>query len=507
MNGLCRKARGASSADRRRWRCRDSPDMYRIFTPGARSRVAGPARSRSSAASRHRSAPCPLCARSSRTRPARRRRWRPPARRSRSTSAPRIPACGRLLHRPPGESFPSLWPSAVADRLGDRFLDPRQVDLENRAAVRLAVDRDVAVGLLDGAVDGGKAEAAALARRLGGEERLEEPRARLVVHADAGVADRQHHVGPGLHAHVLAGRLVQIDIGGLDHQLAAARHGVARIGRQVDDHLLHLRRVGFDAPDAGQSSAGSARYCCPSRRRSIGSIVGDDVVEVEHARLRGRAAAERQQVPRQRGGALAGIDDLVHEAAHRDSPSGISERSSSAYPGDDGQHVVEVAGDAAGQPSDRVHFLRVGRLLLELQALADIAEDQDGALRPRPSRRAPARRCARPATSVPLRDTSSDGLLHRRPRTRSRNARATGLSTALASFSCEQFQQLGRRFAASVGARPAGEGLGDRIEEGDAAVAHRVTSTASPMLERVAAKSRRAVAPGSRHPGQHASRR
>ena len=50
----------------------------------------------------------------------------------------------------------------------------RQVDPHGRALAGLAVDLDVAAGLLDEAVDHAEPEAGALALGLGGEERLED---------------------------------------------------------------------------------------------------------------------------------------------------------------------------------------------------------------------------------------------------------------------------------------------------------------------------------------------
>ncbi len=42
--------------------------------------------------------------------------------------------------------------------------------------------------------------------------------------------------------------LVEYNIGRLDDEFAAVRHGVAGVDRQVDHHLVHLRGVGFDMP-------------------------------------------------------------------------------------------------------------------------------------------------------------------------------------------------------------------------------------------------------------------
>ena len=46
---------------------------------------------------------------------------------------------------------------------------------------------------------------------------------------------------------------------------------------------------------------------------------------------------------------------------------------------DHGEQVVEVVGDAAGQPPDRLQLLRLTQLLLEVPALADVAADRLGA--------------------------------------------------------------------------------------------------------------------------------
>ena len=46
-------------------------------------------------------------------------------------------------------------------------------------------------------------------------------------------------------------RLVEIDVGGLEDQVAAVGHRVPGVDRQVHDHLLHLARVDFDGQKFG----------------------------------------------------------------------------------------------------------------------------------------------------------------------------------------------------------------------------------------------------------------
>jgi hypothetical protein len=43
--------------------------------------------------------------------------------------------------------------------------------------------------------------------------------------------------------------LVEVGVRGLDGELAAVRHGVARVDREVEDGVFELVRVGLDAPE------------------------------------------------------------------------------------------------------------------------------------------------------------------------------------------------------------------------------------------------------------------
>src|SRR5688500_2731840 len=63
------------------------------------------------------------------------------------------------------------------------------MDQEGRSPARLALDRNVSAALLDDPVDDRQAEAGALTLFLGGEERLEQPRARGLIDTSAGVGD------------------------------------------------------------------------------------------------------------------------------------------------------------------------------------------------------------------------------------------------------------------------------------------------------------------------------
>jgi hypothetical protein len=189
-----------------------------------------------------------------------------------------------------------------------------RVDLEGGAVTGLAVDHDPAAGLLDDAEHGRQAEAGALTDRLGGEERLEDPGPGRRLHADAGVADRQHHVPAGAGAELGGGvGLVELDVGGLDGQPAAVGHGVAGVDHQVHQHLLELAGIGVDPAEVGRGPHRTQLDVLAQQALEHRPQVGDDLIEVEHPRLQELAAAEREELAGQPGRALAGLLDLARD--------------------------------------------------------------------------------------------------------------------------------------------------------------------------------------------------
>src|SRR2546426_1032055 len=113
---------------------------------------------------------------------------------------------------------------------------------------RLAVQRDLAAALLDDAVDGREPEARPPPRSFGREERLERASLDLRRHPATGVGHREHHIAAGGTVRVL--ELREVDIAGLDGEPAALAHRIARIDREIDDHLLDLTGIRADLTDA-----------------------------------------------------------------------------------------------------------------------------------------------------------------------------------------------------------------------------------------------------------------
>ena len=198
-----------------------------------------------------------------------------------------------------------------------------------------------------------------------------------------------------------------VDGARLDRERAAVGHRVARVDGEVHHHLLELARVGADRARGPGSRRVTSSTRSPTRRRSSGSSPDDDLVEVEHARLEHLPAREREQLPGERGGLLARARDLLDlrpERVVRGEPA----EDEVAVAVHDGEDVVEVVGDAAGEAADRVHLLRLPELRLEARALllgaaalgdvADVAGEE------------------RPAEELAARDRELDRELARRRR-------------------------------------------------------------------------------------------
>ena len=91
--------------------------------------------------------------------------------------------------------------------------------------------------------------------------------------------------------------------------------------------------------------------------------VADDFVHVQPLGLDELAAAEGEQLPREAGGALGGLRDLL-----RGTRRGVVEvrrRQQRGVAVNDGEDVVEIVRDAAGELADGLHFLRLAQLFLQ----------------------------------------------------------------------------------------------------------------------------------------------
>ena len=77
--------------------------------------------------------------------------------------------------------------------------------------------------------------------------------------------------------------------------MAAARHRVARVDHQVDESLFHLSRIAHNRRQIGREHR-SQRDVGAERPFEQPRQVGDDLVEIEDARIEELFAAEGQQL-------------------------------------------------------------------------------------------------------------------------------------------------------------------------------------------------------------------
>ena len=257
-----------------------------------------------------------------------------------------------------------------------RLRDGGQEHLEARA-VRLDVahPHEAAV-LAHDAVDAAEPEPDS-ATFFATEERLEDALEDTVVDAGAAVGDREAYVVARLGPLDVAnpGRAGRLDEGGrdLDHEAAAARHRVARVGAQVDEDLIDAAAVGPDEAGLGRAVEGDrhvlANYGAQQRQHPQ-----HHVAQIDRLHLDALVARERQELARELGGALGGGADVVEVAARRIAGLGRGEREIEPRHHDQ-QEVVEVVRDAAGEQAHRLETLRLLELRLELHAIGHVATD------------------------------------------------------------------------------------------------------------------------------------
>ena len=197
----------------------------------------------------------------------------------------------------------------------------------------------------------------------------------------AGIGDAQHEVLARRHWRMFTRiRLAHRRPRGADHELAAAGHRVARVEREVDHRLLDLSRI----PEHRQRPArqlGLDLDVCAEQPRQQPRDRGDRLVEIEHARLEQLFAAERQQLTRHRSGAFGGAPNLLDVGPRRMIRRHLAERELGVA-GDRRQRIVEIVGDAARQPPNRFHLLRLPELILEHPPLGEVLHGADHSQRP-----------------------------------------------------------------------------------------------------------------------------
>ena len=98
----------------------------------------------------------------------------------------------------------------------------------------------------------------------------------------------------------------------------------------------------------------------------------DERVDVDDLRLQHLPPAEGQQLPRERGRALARRPDLLQVLPERILLRHVVQHQV-AVAEDRREEIVEVVSDAAGERADRLHLLHLAEVLFQPALVGDVA--------------------------------------------------------------------------------------------------------------------------------------
>ncbi len=188
----------------------------------------------------------------------------------------------------------------------------------------------------------------------------------LRVHPLPRVAQRKHHVVAGLRSRVASGVVfVQLYIGCLDGERAPCRHRIPGIDRKVQDHLFDLARIDPDQTQLGMKTRDDVDVLTDqAAQHPVQGFHGG--VQVQYHDLQDLLATERQELRRERYGALASLPYRFRVVpAHIVGRKRLLQQL--VVPENGREQVVEVVGDPARQTSDGLHLLGLHRLCVELR--------------------------------------------------------------------------------------------------------------------------------------------
>ena len=165
--------------------------------------------------------------------------------------------------------------------------------------------------------------------------------------------------------------LVEMRIGRLDRQPAAVRHRIARVHREIEQHVLEL--VGID-PRLPQSAGehGLDRDVLAQRPPQQVGHAGHQPADIERLRFQRLLPREGEQPMRQRRGALHAGHRRLGQPGERTAVRRQPSLQQFDVAADHRQVVVEVVRDAAGEPTHRFHLLRLAQRLLRHLAPAHL---------------------------------------------------------------------------------------------------------------------------------------
>lgn len=161
-----------------------------------------------------------------------------------------------VLHHQNGLGSPQCpknWLRLVAS--AGRLVHTWKVNAERRAFAELTIYPDGPIALLHNPVHDGQSQTCPFSFLLSGEEGFKETSHYLFRHAGAGIRYPNVDIWPRSDVDVEAGVcLSNFDVFRFDEKSSSVRHCVARIHREVQDHLAQLIGIRADMTEGGFQS-------------------------------------------------------------------------------------------------------------------------------------------------------------------------------------------------------------------------------------------------------------
>ena len=167
--------------------------------------------------------------------------------------------------------------------------------------------------------------------------------------------------------------MIDVEVVGAKGKLAALEHGIPSVDGEVDDHLLELTAVEFDGPQFWIGGEVDADDFAEEALENDAEILKDRI-GLDGAFLARVGTSEAQELASELAAAFGGdaqtldapgeafrvVEGVLHDVA---------------MTVDDGEEVVEVVGDAAGQASHGLHFVGMLEVFLNVLLFGLVGED------------------------------------------------------------------------------------------------------------------------------------
>src|SRR5262245_50986056 len=228
-----------------------------------------------------------------------------------------------------------------------------------------AGDVDGTSALSDDPKHRGEAKAGALPLSFCGEEWFKDMGLCLAVHATTGVANNQPDIVTWRQRSEVVDRTAgQFDLGRFNRERSTLRHGIPCIDDEIDQHLFKLSLVSAQSPVLRIESAYKLDVLADEAAQQT-LQTRDSGVERQNFRIQRLFTAEREQLPNQRRGPIAGLQCLFDLSTKRMLRAEFRQEDLTITH-DDGQEIIEVVRNPSSQPANRFHFLGLPKLFLAL---------------------------------------------------------------------------------------------------------------------------------------------